>query len=52
MTIEQLKALVNEMVVEGTLIVTVAHAIDWARFEDENLRASLEEILIYLRGQK
>lgn len=50
MTIEQLKALVNEMVAEGTLTVAVAHAIDWARFEDENLRANLEEILIYLKG--
>nr|DAF01372.1 MAG TPA: hypothetical protein [Bacteriophage sp.] len=50
MSIEQVKALVNEMVLDGVLYASVAHNIDWARYEDENLRALLVSILIDLKG--
>lgn len=50
MTIEQAKDLVNELVVDGVLYASVAHAIDWAKYEDENLRALLISILNDLKG--
>ena len=45
MTIEQVKALVRELVADGILYTSVAHNIDWAKYEDENLRALLVSIL-------
>ena len=35
MTIEQVKALVRELVADGILYASVAHNIDWAKYEDE-----------------
>lgn len=49
MTIEQVKALVSELVADGVLYASVAHNIDWTRFEDEHLRASLVVMLNDLR---
>lgn len=49
MTIEQVKDLVNVLVAEGVLYASVAHNIDWARFEDDFLRASLVVMLNDLR---
>ena len=51
MSIEQVKALVNEMVLDGVLYASVAHNIDWARYEDENLRTLLVSILNDLKGK-
>ena len=45
MTIEQTKDLVNELVADGVLYASVAYSIDWAKYEDENLRALLVSIL-------
>lgn len=50
MTIEQTKDLVNELVEDGVLYASVAHSIDWAKYEDENLRALLVSILNDLKG--
>lgn len=50
MTIEQTKDLVNELVADGVLYASVAHSIDWAKYEDENLRALLISILNDLKG--
>ena len=50
MTIEQTKDLVNELVADGVLYASVAHNIDWARYEDETLRALLVSILNDLKG--
>lgn len=36
MSIEQAKALVRELVADGILYASVAHNIDWARYEDED----------------
>lgn len=49
MSIEQVKALVSELVADGVLYASVAHNIDWTRFEDEHLRASLVVMLNDLR---
>ena len=45
MTIEQVKTLVSELVADGVLYASVAHNIDWAKYEDEHLRATLVSIL-------
>ena len=50
MSIEQVKALVRELVADGILYATVAHNIDWARYEDAHLRSLLVSILIDLKG--
>lgn len=50
MSIEQVKALVRELVADGTLPATVAHNIDWASYEDEHLRSLLVSILNDLKG--
>lgn len=50
MTIEQVKALVRELVADGILYATVAHNIDWARYEDEHLRSLLVSILNDFKG--
>lgn len=52
MSIEQVKALVNELVADGVLYASVAHNIDWARFEDEHLRARLVTMLNYFKESK
>lgn len=49
MTIEQVKALVNELVADGVLYAAVAHNIDWARYEDDFLRQLLVVMLNDLR---
>lgn len=49
MSIEQVKSLVNELVADGVLYASVAHSIDWARYEDATLRASLVVMLNDLR---
>lgn len=51
MPIEQVKALVNEMVTTGVLSAVVAHNIDWSRFEDDYLRASLVVMLNHLKAE-
>ena len=50
MPIEQVKALVRELVADGILYAPVAHNIDWAKYEDEHLRALLVSILNDLKG--
>lgn len=50
MSIEQVKALVRELVADGILYATVAHNIDWAKYEDERLRHLLVSILNDLKG--
>lgn len=45
MIIEQVKDLVNELVAAGLFYASVAHNIDWAKYEDEKLRALLVSIL-------
>lgn len=50
MSIEQVKNLVNELVADGVLYASVAHNIDWARYEDERLRALLVSILNDLKA--
>lgn len=51
MTIEQVKNLVSELVASGVLYASVAHSIDWAKYEDENLRALLVSILNDFKGK-
>ena len=50
MTIEQVKTLVSDLVADGVLYASVAHNIDWAKYEDEHLRALLVSILNDFKG--
>lgn len=51
MTIEQVKNLVSELVADGVCYASVAHNIDWAKYEDEHLRALLVSILNDFKGK-